>query len=221
MSNVTLETIIADPEIQSLVKIADNNLKEIGYTEHSERHLMVVSTRSRELLEDLGRDDRTQELVAIAAYLHDVGNVVNRLYHAISGAILVKPILGRLGMDFDEIHRIIAAIGNHHEGEGDPVSDISAALILADKSDVHVTRVRKSGDVVSDIHDRVNFAAKESRLYVKNGGSTIGVEILIDPGVSTVMEYFQIFLERMKVCRVAAEYLEAKFELIINGVKLA
>jgi len=221
MSNVTYETVYNDPEVQDLIRLSNDNLGEIGYTEHGERHLNVVSTRAKELLVKLGRDEKTAELAAIAALLHDIGNVVNRKHHAMTGAILAKPILLRLGMPLDDLHRIIAAIGNHHEGEGDVVSDITAALILADKSDVHVTRVRTSGDVVADIHDRVNFAAKNSELYVKDNGKVIGVEILIDPSVSTVMEYFEIFLERMTVCKVAAEFLGAKFVLIINGVKLA
>lgn len=220
MSVVTLDTVKNDPEVVNMIAIADHNLEEIGYTEHGNRHLGVVSERASYLLSALGKDERTVELAAIAAILHDVGNLVNRRNHALTGALLAKPILLRLGMPFDEVHRVIAAIGNHHEGEGEPVSDISAALILADKSDVHETRVRASGDVLGDIHDRVNFAAKSSDLFVKEDGKIIGIEILIDPKISSVMEYFEIFLLRMKASKMAAEYLGATFELIVNGVKL-
>ncbi|HHS50388.1 MAG TPA: HD domain-containing protein, partial [candidate division Zixibacteria bacterium] len=209
MEIVTLDTVASDPEVKSIIAVADRNLGEIGYTEHGNRHLAIVSERASKLLLSLDRSPRDAELAAIAGHLHDIGNVVNRRQHAISGAVLAKPILLRLGMPFDEVHRVIAAIGNHHEGEGEPVSDISAAVILADKSDVHTTRVRESGDVVADIHDRVNFAAVSSNLYVKDNGAIIGIEILIDPKVSSVMEYFEIFLHRMDASKLAAEYLGA------------
>jgi len=220
MGIVTLDVLRQDPEVAGLISAADNNLGVIGYTEHGDRHLSVVSERASSLLATLGKDKRTAELAAIAAVLHDIGNVVNRRNHAVLGALLAKPILVRLGMPFDEINIVIAAIGNHHEGEGEPVSDVSAALILADKSDVHETRVRASGNIVEDIHDRVNFAAKDSNLFVGDDGKTIVVEILIDPSASSVMEYFEIFLLRMKACKVAAEFLGATFQLVVNGVKL-
>ncbi len=221
MSEITLNTIISDPEVQSLIASADHNLEEIGYTEHGPRHLGVVAERARRIILGLGHSEREAELAAIAGHMHDIGNVVNRRQHALFGAVLARPILLRLGMDFDEANKIIAAIGNHHEGEGEPVSNISAALIIADKSDVHSSRVRASGDVVGDIHDRVNFAAVSSDIFIKNEGKTIGIEILIAPKVASVMEYFEIFLQRMHSSKVAAEYLGADFELIINGVKLA
>ncbi|MCK5833209.1 HD domain-containing protein [bacterium] len=221
MNIVTLEKIKDDPEVESLIQAADRNLEAIGYTEHGNRHISVVADRASNLLMSLGKKERDVELVSIAAHLHDIGNVINRRQHAPFGAILAKPVLLRFGMPIDEIHVIIAAIGNHHEGQGEAVSDISAALILADKSDVHTTRVRESGDVIGDIHDRVNFAAVKSDLYTKDDGKTIGIEILIDPKVSSVMEYFEIFLKRMDSCKMAASYLGAKFELVINGVKLA
>ncbi len=218
---ITYDIVRSDPEVVDLIRVSNDNLGEIGYTEHGDRHLEVVAERAKKLLLEIGRDDRTAELAAIAAHLHDIGNSVNRIHHAITGAILAKSILVRLGMPFAEVHKIIGAIGNHHEGEGDPVSDIAAALVLADKSDVHKSRVRATGDIISDIHDRVNYAVTNSDLYVKNEGEIIGVELLIDPKVSSVMEYFEIFLDRMNACKSAAEYLGAKFELIVNGVKLA
>ena len=229
MNVVTHDMVASDPEVRDNIDQANRSLGVIGYTEHGERHLGIVSKRAKELLTKLGKDERTAELSAIASRLHDIGNVVNRRYHGMFGAVLAKPILMRLGMPFNEIHQVINAIGNHNEGECDIVSDISAALILADKSDVHFTRVRITGDVEGDIHDRVNFAAKSSDFYVrpasqeesKEHSAIIGIEILIDPNVSTVMEYFQIFLARMDVCKRAAEFLGCKFELIINGVKLA
>lgn len=180
----------------------------------------LVSQRAHKLLVKLGKDERTCELAEIAAYLHDIGNAVNRMHHGMFGAVLAKPLLMKIGMPFHEVHRIIGAIGNHNEGEGDIVSDICAALVLGDKSDVHETRVRASGDIIGDIHDKVNFAAKHSDLYVKEEGKVIGIDILIDPTQASVMEYFEIFLDRMKICKTAAEFLEAKFELVINGVRL-
>jgi len=221
MANVNLEVVRNDPEIIDLVETSNNNLDKIGYTDHGFGHTELVSERAKELILKLGGTEWSAELAAIAGLIHDIGNTINRRHHASLGALLAKPILIRLGMPIHEVHQVIAAIGNHHEGEGDSVSDISAGLILADKSDVRESRVRVSGDIVGDIHDRVNFAAKRSELYVKSHGKVIGIEILIDPKISTVMEYFEIFLKRMNACQMAAHYLNAKFELVINGVKLA
>jgi len=218
---VTADIIKNDPEIIDLVEVANRNLEQAGYTDHGFGHTMVVAKRAKELMLKLGKDPRRAELAEIAALLHDIGNTVNRYHHAMLGAMLAKPILMRLGMPFHEVHEVIAAIGNHHEGEGDPVSDITAGLILADKSDVRESRVRASGDIVGDIHDRVNFAAKRSELYVGDDGKLIGIDIIVDPEISTVMEYFEIFLKRMNACQMAALHLGAKFELVINGVKLA
>jgi len=221
MTEVTADTIRHDPEIIDLVEIANRNLEAAGYTDHGFGHTTVVANRAKQLLIKLGKEPRTAELAAIAALMHDVGNAVNRRGHAMLGAILAKPILMRLGMPIHEVHEVIAAIGNHHEGEGDMVSDIAAGLVLADKSDVRESRVRASGDIIGDIHDRVNFAAKKSELYVAEEGGIIGIEIIVDPQVATVMEYFEIFLARMNACQLAAVHFGAKFELIINGVKLA
>lgn len=221
MSEVTLETVRNDPEIIDLVETANRNLGQVGYTDHGFGHTEVVAQRARELLLKLGKEPRQAELAAICGLIHDIGNTINRRHHAMLGALLAKPILTRLGMPMHEVHEVIAAIGNHHEGEGDPVSNITAGLILADKSDVRESRVRASGDIVGDIHDRVNFAAKKSELYVGDEGKIIGIDIIVDSEVSTVMEYFEIFLKRMNACQMAAMQFEAKFELVINGIKLA
>ncbi len=221
MLEVNIEIIRNDPEIIDLVETSNRNLEKVGYTDHGFSHTEVVASRARELLLQLGREPRVAELCAIAGLIHDIGNTINRRHHAMHGALLAKPILLRLGMPMHEVHEVIAAIGNHHEGEGDPVSDITAGLILADKSDVRESRVRASGDIVGDIHDRVNFAAKKSELYIGKEGQIIGIDIIVDPEVSTVMEYFEIFLKRMNACQMAALHFEAKFELVINGVKLA
>ena len=168
----------------------------------------------------LGKGERRAQLAAIAGYLHDIGNVINRDYHAQTAAVMVMQILTDMGMDYKDIIEISAAIGNHDEKDGSPVSDICAAVILADKSDVHQSRVRTTEFLKKDIHDRVNYAAKSSFLRVDDVKKRIILEIKIDTSVSSVMEYFEIFLSRMTVCRRAAEFLGLKFELEINGQRL-
>ncbi|HZK54417.1 MAG TPA: HD domain-containing protein [Desulfosporosinus sp.] len=219
MTKVTLQTIKDDLYVQALIDAGNRHLAAIGYTEHGLRHVGLVSHIATNILLKLEQPERECELAAIAAYLHDIGNAVNRVSHAQTGAILAAGILERHGMPPNEIASVIGAIGNHDELDGNPVNNISAALILADKSDVHRTRVRNSDLATFDIHDRVNYAVKRSflRVYPKE---RIALELTIDTEICPVMEYFEIFLARMLLCRKAAEYLKTKFELKINEVKL-
>jgi len=218
---ITLVDIKAYPELTFLVQKADSAMEAIGYTEHGRRHTAVAATRAREVLLGVGAEPRRAELGAIAAYLHDIGNLVNRAYHAQTAALLVYPVLVHMGMPLEEICDIITAIGNHDEKDGEPVNDLCAAVILADKSDVHRSRVRTTEYLRQDIHDRVNFAATYSRLAVNSGSDVISLSLSIDTSISSVMEYFEIFLSRMVVCRRAAEYFKHGFELEINGQRLS
>jgi metal-dependent HD superfamily phosphatase/phosphodiesterase len=217
---VTLEQVKSHATVRAFIEKADEQLGVIGYTEHGERHANLVSSIASNILKRLGRTERAAELASIAGYLHDIGNVINREFHAQSGAALAFPLLKELEMDVEETAEVIAAIGNHHEEKGQSVSDISAAIILADKSDVHRTRVRGTGMIQLDIHDRVNFAAKNSFLRVLEKKKLISLEVTIDTKISQVMEYFEIFLSRMIVSRKAASFLSCSFELIINGNKM-
>jgi metal-dependent HD superfamily phosphatase/phosphodiesterase len=219
-ASITLEDVKADPGVRSYMERADRHLGVIGYTEHGDRHAGLVAKIAYNIMARLDRPVRQAELASIAGYLHDLGNLVNREYEAQSGALIAESILSRMGMPFDEISEVVAAIGNHHEGNGDPVSDIAAALILADKSDVHRTRVRNPDMIKFDIHDRVNFAASNSFLRVHESKKEISLELTIDTSISQVMEYFEIFLSRMIACRRAAEKLGCSFGLTVNGNKL-
>jgi metal-dependent HD superfamily phosphatase/phosphodiesterase len=217
---VTLEDVKKDEEVKALIAKADEVLGVIGYTEHGQRHASLCANIAHNILTRLKHSERKTQLAAIAAYLHDIGNVINRDYHAQIGAVLARDILLEMKMPLEEIMEIIAAIGNHDEKDGQPVSDICAAVILADKSDVHSSRVRTLEMIKQDIHDRVNYAAKSSFLRVEEDKGVITLEIKIDTSVSQVMEYFEIFLSRMLVCRRAAEFLKQKFQLEINGQRL-
>ena len=219
MTKVTLQDIKADSYVQGLIDAGNRHLAAIGFTEHGLRHVGLVSNIASNILEKMEHPERECELAAIAAYLHDIGNAVNRVSHAQTGAILAAGILERHGMKPEEIASVIGAIGNHDEMDGNPVNNISAALILADKSDVHRSRVRNPDLAKFDIHDRVNYAVERSflRVYPKE---RIALELTIDTEICPVMEYFEIFLARMLLCRKAAEFLLTKFELRINEVKL-
>jgi uncharacterized protein len=207
-------------EVNAWIAKADFYLGQVGYTEHGQRHCRLTSKIAYNILERVERSERTCELAAIAAYMHDVGNAINRKFHAQTGAVLAYELLRGMGMPLEEAIDVSAAIGNHDDTDTQPVSDIAAAVILADKSDVHSSRVRNLHQLTSDIHDRVNFAAKSSFLRVDPEKQTIALEIKIDDSISSVMEYFEIFLSRMSLCRQAATYLKMRFELDINGYKL-
>lgn len=217
---ITLEAIKQNSVVDTLIRVGNENLGVMGFTEHGFRHLNLVSNISFNVLRLLELPSRDAELAAIAGYIHDIGNVVNRKGHHHSGAILAYYILDDMKMPPDEIFTVIAAIGNHDEQTGQPVSSVAAALILADKSDVHRTRVRNRNYSGFDIHDRVNYAAERSFLRVDAETKHIELELDIDSSISPVMDYFEIFLTRMLMCRRAAGFLDCTFGLEINGKKL-
>lgn len=212
--------IVNNPEIKAYIRAADASLSALGYTEHSFAHVGRVADVAANILIALGRDARTVELARMAGYLHDIGNLVNREEHSQSGAVMAFTILRDMGMPPEEIAEITTAIGNHDEGTGVPVSDIAAALILADKSDVRRSRVRNSEEVAFDIHDRVNYSVTKSSLNVDIENGTLTLALSIDETVGTVSDYFEIFLERMLMCRRAAQKLSLAFKLTINGIAM-
>ena len=217
---ITLEDVIKDEEVEAFVKASQKQLNALGYTEHSYRHIGIVSKRTGEILQKLGYDEKTVELGKIAGYLHDIGNCVNRTDHAHSGAILAYNILKEIGMPADDRTEIVMAIGNHDEGTGTAVSDISAALILADKPDVHRDRVTNTNMSTFDIHDRVNYAVTDANLEIDAESRKVILNLTIDTQICPVLDYFQIFMDRTMMSKYAAKYLHIWFELVINGTKL-
>ena len=213
---VTLEDVKANEEFKTLIETANNNLEVMGYTEHGLRHVGYVSKTTANILRELGYDERTVELGAIAGWIHDIGNSVNRKNHGHTGAIIAFGILSRMGMNVAEIAPIIGAIGNHEEETGLPVNAISAALIIADKSDAHRSRVRKKNYDISDIHDRVNLAIKKNYIAIDTDKKKIRLVIFMS-STSATMEYLQIYLTRVVLCEKAASFLGCTFELVING----
>jgi hypothetical protein len=220
MRVVTLDDVRHDHEVQVFIDKADEKLEVLGYTEHGPRHAGVVAGIARTVLARLGRPDREAELAAIAGYLHDVGNGVNRLDHGIAGALFSRHVLARLGMPAEEYAEVMCAIGNHEEEYGEAVSALAAAVILGDKSDVHRSRVRVIDPATGDIHDRVNMATTRSDLRVDGTRHVITLELEIDTTIIQVMHYFEIFLERMVMCRKAAAFLGCTFEIVINGARI-
>lgn len=212
---MTYEEIRRDEAVRVYIAQADASMQALGFTEHSFPHVTRVAETAGEILEKLHYPARTVELAKIAGYLHDIGNVVNRVDHSQSGAVMAFRMLDRMDFPPEEIAAIVTAIGNHDEGTGMPVSDLAAALILADKSDVRRSRVRKKADIHTDIHDRVNFSVTHSGLTLEEG--TICLTLNVDTEVSSVMEYFEIFMKRMLLCRQAAGKLGMQFRLVING----
>ena len=217
---MTYENIQKDPAIRTYIQQADASLIALGYTEHSFAHVTRVAETTGYILRTMGFPDRTVELGKIAGYLHDIGNLVNRVSHSQSGAIMAFRLLDKLGFEAGEIAIITTAIGNHDEGTGLPVNDLAAALILADKSDVRRTRVRNQDLSCFDIHDRVNDSVVSSALTINPERTQILLELSVDPQYSSVMDYFEIFLNRMILCRKAAEKLGLTFRLVINGQHL-
>ena len=205
--SITLEQVKKSEEITSYIRKADESLSALGFTEHSFAHVGLVSAQASAILKTLGYDDRTCELAAIAGWLHDIGNVINRIDHAQSGAVMAFRILDKMGASPEETATIITAIGNHDEGTGMPVNAVAAALILADKSDVRRTRVRNMDTAHFDIHDRVNHSVKESTLKINEAHTLIKLKLMVDTRYSSVMDYFEIFMQRMLLCRKAAEKL--------------
>ena len=217
----TLENVKSDERVKVYIRSANAQTGAIGYTEHGERHANTTADGARFILRSLGHEARRTELAAVAAYLHDIGNVITREKHGQTGALLVNHILVDLGFTYEEIAVIMGAIANHEEAEGGvPVSAVSAAVIIADKSDVHRSRVRNPKTTTFDIHDRVNFAATSSEIKVSRREKLITLELTIDTEVAPLMEYFEIFLSRMMLSRRAAEFLHCSFALVINDTRL-
>ena len=214
---ITFEEIKNNEHIKTYIKKADESLIALGYTEHSFAHVTKVSEMAKDILLKLGYSKREAELARIAGYLHDIGNVINRVDHAQSGAVMAFRILDKLGAEPEEIATIITAIGNHDEGTAVAVNPVAAALILADKTDVRRSRVRNSDLSTFDIHDRVNYAVEESSTTISEDKKAIILNLKINTEISSVMDYFEIFLDRMLLCRKAAEKLNIKLQLIINS----
>lgn len=219
-AHITPDDIFSNPEARTYVEAGNSCLGALGFTEHGRPHAKRCSNYARDILAALGHDERTCELAAIAGYLHDIGNTVNRMDHAHSGAIMAFTLLTRLNMPPEEIATICSAIGHHDEKTAFPVNAVSAALILSDKSDVRRTRVRKDAIIASDIHDRVNYAVENASLKIDAENKLCVFSVTIDTNICPVMEYFEIFLDRMVLCRKAADFLGLTFELIINETRL-
>ena len=217
---ITLKDIKENQELDSLIRGAQKQLNAIGYTEHGHRHISIVSKRAGDILEKLGYPERTVELARIAGYMHDIGNCVNRVDHAHSGAIMAYNILKEMEMPVDERTEIMMAIGNHDENTGTAISDISAALILADKSDVHRDRVVNKNLSTFDIHDRVNYAVTNAELEIDEKERKIILNLTIDTNICPVLDYFEIFMQRTMMSKYAAKYLKIWFELVINDTRL-
>ena len=215
--SITLEQVKKSEEITSYIRKADESLSALGFTEHSFAHVGLVSAQASAILKTLGYDDRTCELAAIAGWLHDIGNVINRIDHAQSGAVMAFRILDKMGASPEETATIITAIGNHDEGTAQPVDAISAALIIADKTDVRRSRVRNTDFMTFDIHDRVNYAVEYSNLHFSDDQKSIVLDLTIDTEISSVLEYFEIFMERMLLSKRAALFFDKKFKMYING----
>lgn len=219
-SLVTYKYIKQNPDIMEYIRRADQTLEAMGYTEHSFAHVERVAAVSAMILETLGYEERTIELVRIASMMHDIGNVINRIDHAQSGAVMAFRLLDNLSMPASEICSVIAAIGNHDEGTGQPLDPISAAMIIGDKTDVRRSRVRHTDLLEFDIHDRVNYAVEMSKVYFSEDKKSVVLELQIDTAISSVLEYFEIFMNRMLLCRRASEFLGVQFQMIINGSKI-
>jgi metal-dependent HD superfamily phosphatase/phosphodiesterase len=217
---VTYQEIRDNEEISTYIRQADMSLSALGFTEHSFAHVTIVAEKAGYILQTLGYDKRLVELAKIAGYLHDIGNLVNREEHSQSGAIIAFRILDHLDFPPEEVGLIVTAIGNHDEGTGVPVSPLAAALILADKSDVRRNRVRNQDKSTFDIHDRVNYSVKKAELKINEAHTIIKLKLSVDTRYGSVMDYFEIFMQRMILCRKAAEKLGLQFKLMINEQQL-
>ena len=217
---LTFEDVKNNAAIRTYIQRADESLIALGFTEHSFAHVTMVAENAAYILETLGYPARTVEIARIAAFLHDIGNLVNRVDHSQSGAVMASRIPDNLNCDPEEIATIVTAIGNHDEGTGQPVNAVAAALILADKSDVRRSRVRNQDPATFDIHDRVNYSVKKSQLKINEEHTLIKLKLSVDTKYGSVMDYFEIFMQRMILCRKAAEKLGLQFKLMINEQQL-
>ena len=215
---ITFEDVRKNQAINAYIQKADESLIALGYTEHSFPHVLKVANTASQILTELGYSPREAELAKIAGYLHDIGNIVNRIEHAQSGAVMAFRILDNMGAEAEDIATIVTAIGNHDESTAFPVNSVAAALIRADKTDVRRTRVRRQPVEQFDIHDRVNFSVTHSQVMIEK--TAITLDITIETEICDVLEYFEIFMERMLLCRRAAEQLKVAFHLIVNGQKM-
>ena len=217
---VTYKQVRENPHVRTYIQRADESLIALGYTEHSFPHVTLVAEKAAYILETMNYPERTVELAKIAGFLHDIGNLVNRVEHSQSGAVMAFRILDNLNCDPAEIATIVTAIGNHDEGTGQPVNAVAAALILADKSDVRRSRVRNEDFATFDIHDRVNYSVRSSSLHISEDQSEILLRLDVDTQYGSVMDYFEIFMGRMLLCRKAAETLGMQFKLEVNDQPL-
>ncbi|MBQ8503860.1 MAG: HD domain-containing protein [Clostridia bacterium] len=217
---LTFEEVKSNEKIKTFIRKSDETLAALGFTEHSFAHVMRVSDIAGNILQDLGYDAHEVELARIAGYMHDIGNMVNRVEHSQSGGVMAFYLLNEMGMRTEDLCEIVAAIGNHDEGTGVPVSPVAAALILADKSDVRRSRVRNTDKTTFDIHDRVNYSVEKSALRINTEDKTVTLRLAVDTEYGSVMDYFEIFLGRMIMCRKAAEKLGLAFKLVINDQPL-
>ncbi len=218
---ITYKQITGNEEINTYIEKADQSLDAIGYTEHSFTHARKVASTARKILVELGYPEREAELAQIAGYMHDIGNLVNRVEHAQSGAVMAFRILRAMGMPPDETATIVTAIGNHDESTAMPVNPVAAALILSDKTDVRRSRVRSSSTVGFDIHDRVNYSVRSSKVVINKEEATIELHLTTDSKSFSAIEFYEIFIGRMLLCRRAAEYLKTRFLTYVNGQLLA
>ena len=214
---LTYEQVKNNADVRTYIQRADESLIALGFTEHSFAHVTMVAETAGYILETLGYPERTVELAKIAGYLHDIGNLVNRIDHSQSGAVMAFRLLDHMDCDPEEIATIVTAIGNHDEGTGVPVNAVAAALILADKADVRRSRVRNQDETTFDIHDRVNYSVRHSELKIDPDRTQVTLTLSVDTRYGSVMDYFEIFLGRMILCRKAAEKLGLQFRLVING----
>lgn len=217
---LTYEQVKNNPDVRTYIQRADESLIALGFTEHSFAHVTLVAETAGYILETLGYPERTVELAKIAGFLHDIGNLVNRIDHSQSGAVMAFRLLDHMDCDPEEIATIVTAIGNHDEGTGQPVNAVAAALILADKSDVRRSRVRNQDPSTFDIHDRVNYSVKRAKLKINEDHTLIKLKLDVDTKYGSVMDYFEIFMRRMLLCRKAAETLGLQFKLMINEQQL-
>lgn len=218
---VTVDMVRRDPEVVAFLHQANESLRALGYTEHGQRHAGLVGHIAANVLEHLGHDQRTYELANIAGYLHDIGNAIHRENHALGGSLMAWRILTRMGMSPSECAIIMNAIGNHEEERGHATTPVSAALIIADKADVHRSRVQNPSMEAFDIHDRVNYASTRSFVRALKDEKIIALELEIDTNYAQVIEYFEIFLERMTMMRQAVEFLGCEFQLVINDTRFS
>jgi metal-dependent HD superfamily phosphatase/phosphodiesterase len=220
-SAITVEHVRRDPEVIALIQRANESLRTLGYTEHGQRHAGLVGHIAENVLERLGHDERTHQLANVAGYLHDIGNCIHRQHHAQSGSLIALHILSRLGMTPEETAIVMNAIGNHEEERGQATTPVAAALIIADKADVHRSRVHNPNMEDFDIHDRVNYATTRSFVRVRADDKIIALELEIDTNFAQVIEYFEIFLARMTMVRQAVQFLGCQFQLIINDARFS